>query len=192
MPGIKYKSVDPFQKWLEEPIYSNTEIVSRKKCIYQFVSNGLLHWIQENGYCWGVSTKTLLNTIATGLYENQHKCHIESEWNYPIVNNDYSDEEKDHYYHHLDTDMWRRFWSRWGNWSDVSTDSFRGQDRRLDIQEFVWGQLNLSDSPQINILNEMLYDESYDNDIIVDKKQNRTDIYLQDMAEYGGYGGYRK
>lgn len=189
------KKPDPFQKWLQEPICLNNEIILRQKSIYRFVTKGLVPWIQDNGYTWGISTRTLLNCIATGLYENRDKCHIESEWAYSNINNDYTDEEKDHFYHHLDPDMWAIFWLKWGNWSDVSIDSFRGPDRRLDIQEFIWGQLNLSDSPQIIMLNEILYEDlGYENDINVsqDRKGTRMDVYLQDMAEYGGYGGYRK
>jgi hypothetical protein len=61
-----------------------------------------------------------------------------------------------HFYHVVSLDEWDKFWLVWREMDDVSDDSPRGQDRRFDIQDFVWGQLDLENSRQTQILDEIL------------------------------------
>jgi hypothetical protein len=53
-------------------------------------------------------------------------------------------------------EIWEEFWALWGVWGDFRPEEFRGQDRRLDIQEFVWGQVDLENSPQTDVLLELM------------------------------------
>ena len=69
---------------------------------------------------------------------------------------------------------------------DVSDDSFRGRDRRIDIEEYIWRQLDLDNSYQ----SEILYagdDEDYEPEI--DDHSKKVDVYL---LEANGWGGLRR
>ena len=151
-----------FEEWLNAPIRMNDcVIISRKVWLTNFVKNGLYPMIKSRGYSWGITETHLRNCIATGLYEN--------------IGIPY-------YYHIVNPETWDNFWNIWGRSSDLSEDSGRGQDRRLDIQDFVWGQLDLSSSPQTDVVNEML--EDYTEMEPEDKRSSRIDIYLQENQEY--------
>ena len=172
-----------FEQWLNAYVrVDECVIVRRKEWITNFVKNGLYPWIKSKGYNWHVPESYIKNCIATGLYENKNKSYLSSNWNYSAYNTDANTHYKDHFYHVLNLNEWDKFWKIWGNMSDLSEDSHRGQDRRFDIQEFVWGQLDLESSFQTNIINELLEDlpdDDYD-----DKKVNRVDIYIQEAQEH--------
>lgn len=177
-----------FIKWLNEDIELDNFKCSRRSCIQTFVG-GLWQFITSHGYRFHTTELNLRNCIATGLYENARLSHIQSNWNYPVVNTEPTIEELDHYHFVLDSVKWESFWDVWGNWSDVSTNSFRGQDRRLDIQHFIWGQLDLANSYQTGVLEEIIKggEEEYE---YADRKHT-SDVYLQEAVEYNGWAGYR-
>lgn len=172
-----------FEQWLNGYIrVDECVIVRRKEWITNFVKNGLYPWIKSKGYSWYVPESYIKNCIATGLYENKDKSYLTSNWNYSPYNTDASVHYKDHYYHIINLNEWDKFWKIWGNTTDLNEDSHRGQDRRFDIQEFVWGQLDLASSFQTNIIDELLedlHDDDYD-----DRKSNRVDIYIQEAQEH--------
>lgn len=176
-----------FEAWLQKPIRFRKGILTRAAWISDFVKNGLYPFIIQNGYEWGISENRLRNCIATGLYENEKKLHIDSVWNYGTVNKDFTEDAKTHFYHCFDRETWEPFWSRWG--SAFESDWY-GEDRMFDIQEFIWGQLDLPESPQTTVLEELLSDlNEYEYE---DRRTARVDVYLQDAQEYGGYGGFRR
>jgi hypothetical protein len=168
-----------FDAWLNGLVRVNNVIIRRREWIREFVGNGLYPWVKSKGYVWAVSEVQLRNAIATGLYENMGVSYLSSVWNYPVSNTETHEYDKSHFYHVLSLDEWDKFWVTWGNMSDVSNDNSRGQDRRFDIQEFIWGQLDLVNSPQTAILDEMLEDPVDEEEL----RSSRVDMYVQDHYE---------
>ena len=193
---MSMKSKQSFHTWLEEPIHWRGETYyPRSKVISWFVQEGLFPWIQSNGYEWGCNSKHLANCIATGLYENQGRSHMESEWSYAGKNTNFSQEEEVHFHYIISQDAWNNFWYSYGSWGDLTTNTFRGQDRRLDIQNFVWGQLDLEASPQTRELYEIILggdDEQQDQLSASMSRSPQQDMYLKEAVEYNGWGGYRR
>jgi len=171
-----------FEAWLNAPIrINNACILKRKVWLTAFIKNGLYPFIVSKGYSWAITEDHLRNCIATGLYENMGVSCLASNWNYGFPNTETNEDHKSHFYYNISHDAWDTFWNVWGNVTDFHEDT-RGQDRRFDVQEFIWGQLDLENSPQTKILNEMLEDH-YENDVD-DKNSSRIDIYLQEAQEY--------
>jgi len=182
-------SDDNFQAWLEMPV---TDECMRKVYISKFTKR-LYQFIQRAGYSWGISEDHLKNCIATALYTNEGKSHIESKWPYSKVNNDWSDDDLIHYNYVMDESRWEGFWKNTVIWSDVDTMEFRGMDRQLDIQYFIWGQLDLAHSEQTGVLEEILLGGDEEDDTFIQNSKKHTyDAYLQESIEYSGWGGYRK
>jgi len=171
-----------YQHWLNTYIEWDGGLRLRKDCISDFVKNGLYPFITEKGYTFNVSTKFLQSACATGLYENANEPHIKSEWNYagPGGNTEWDLEGLAHFYHVVNDEAWARFWSTWGNWSDVSLDYFRGIDRRYDIQHYIRNCIDIDASGQTEVLDEMLNDaEEYD----VSMRKSGIDTYIQDYGD---------
>lgn len=184
-----------FEDWLHEPIHwKGGTILPRWRVLHWFVHEGLVPWVQSHGYRWGCNHTYLANCIATGLYDNHRTCHLESEWRYPGKNTHPFQEEEAHFHFVLSQEEWDAFWSMFGTWGDVALDTFRGHDRRLDIQNFVWGQLDLEASPQTRQFYELFMsgdDEPEQPSPAVSRVPQR-DMYLQEAVEYNGWGGYRR
>jgi hypothetical protein len=176
--------------WLNETVGWKTEYVPRRVAIHRFVKNGLIPFVSSKGYTFACSQDELKSGIATGFYNNQSLSCVESNWRIAVANNDYLEEDHYQYWHVMDSDVWARFWGTWGMWTDVSEDSWRGPDRRIDIEHYVWSQINLEDSPQTRIVNEMvgIY-EDYSEER---GHHPREDIYLREAADSGEWGGYRR
>lgn len=147
-------------------------------------------FVQANGYSFlGTSETELLSRIATGLYENRNRSCVESRWDFALVNMQYFEGEEAHWHHIMSQDKWDVFWETWGQWTDVSLDSWRGEDRRIDIQAYIWTQLNLEDSSQTRVANEHM---GINDDITHGEERHLEDSYLREAAESGEWGGYRK
>ena len=182
-----------FHRWLRESVGDEDESSLRWKVLQRFVDEGLVPWITRHGYNWGITSTHLRNCIATGLYESQKLSHLESNWSYSKVHYETAPEVLDHYHHVLGPEKWETFWSKWGHWSDVDESSYWGQDRRQDIEAFVWWQLDLDTSPQMDSLYEIIMggeeEDPYDT---VQKSWKQPDTYLQETVEYNGWAGYRR
>ena len=184
-----------FYDWLYEPVeWSNAEWIPRWQAIRRFVVDGLMPWIQRAGFRWAVHSQDLQNKIASGLYDNYSRGHMESRWNYSPVHDDWSDESLAHYAHVIGRDDWDAFWTKWGCWDDVAETEWRGPDRRADIEYFIWGQLDLESSPQMRVLYDIMTGGQEDDDIGWHRasRPGATDTYLQESVEYNGWAGYRR
>jgi len=177
-----------FQKWLDVIVKDGLMCDKRKSCIHRF-TRALCNFIIKNGYAIEISEPYLRNCIATGLFENSKKSHIASEWNYSDVNTEYSEEEFIHYNFIFDSEAWEKFWLMEGWWGDVHPDNLYGEDRRLDIQNFIWKQICLSESPQTEELHEILTGGEEE---ITTPWSTNGDVYLQETVEYNGWGGLRR
>jgi hypothetical protein len=176
-----------FNTWLEQHVYTIYGRLKRKRCIKYF-TKALWNFIIAKGYVWKITESHLKNCIATGLYENTEKSHIASEWNYSNVNTDYSDDDLNHFQHVINSNEWESFWLVNGNWGDFDQDNFRGQDRRQDIEAFVWKQIDINLSPQTQELYEIILGGEEDDNI----QSPSVDVYLQEAVEYNGWGGVRR
>ena len=179
-----------WNNWLNEYVSCDVyDELPRRTAIYRLCKRGLIPFLQSHGYAVEVSIKELGSRIATGLYINRGKSYCDSNWKfgYPeelSLNCDY----RDRYYHVIDSEEWDKFWEIWGTWIDLDADSFRGADRRFDIQEYMWTQICHERSEQTRIVNEFLGIEDGQD---VSEYDNR-DTYLRDAAESNEWGGYRK
>jgi len=168
-------------KWLDEIVcWNGVEHIPRYTAIWRFVSKGLHPFLIQNGYRVLGDVKTLTLGITHLLFVNRGRCCLNSE----VLTLSYEDEadDKAHYYHVLSQEKWDTLWGVWARWSDL-TDN-RGEDRKIDIQEFCWSQLNLDESPQTRVVDEML---SYPEEGVISKE----DVYLREAAESNEWGGFR-
>lgn len=185
-----------WQEWLEEELQVGLEWVRRRKLIHQFVVHGLIPLLKEHGYTMHGSNDQIQSYLASGLFANRHKHLCDSDWSgIPFLNKAPFGEDLDHYNHVLDQRVWDQFWDGWSYWEDVSTETPRGWDRRQDIQNFVWSQLNLEESPQTIVVTEHIWGDeepSEENDYHHRRTDRKEDSYLRDAAESNEWGGYRR
>jgi hypothetical protein len=177
--------------WLEEHVYwKEVELISRRRAIYRFVKYGLIPLLNRHGYDTSPRIYDLCSRIATGLYINQGKSYTESKWDFCRTNYDYLEDDQRRFWHVIDADTWDIFWNRWGVWSDIDLMHWRGEDRRIDIQEYTWTQINLERSVQTQIVNEYLgiWKDSGEDGV----QHSREDQYIRDAKDSGEWGGYRK
>ena len=188
-------------EWLREPTdWSGVTTLPRHKGIKLFVKEGLVPLLQDRGYRLRGNAQELYSKIANGLYENEGKSHVESNWSFGHLNTDYIQEEKWHFYDVLDSLVWEDFWNYWGQWSEFSEESERGLDRRYDIEAYVWTQINVEGSPQTKyILSRLgIAGDTMDGGshiagrIMSGDTFKGEDTYLREAAESGEYDGYRR
>jgi len=185
-----------YNTWLNMPIRIHTYKMKRSDVIAHFVEDGLVPFIESHGYLFSSPPSELTEVVTRNLFRSRGLSHIESEWDCLPVNTEWKNgidlytEDKQHYYNILDWKKWETFWNTWGSWRDVSLNTFRGSDRRLDIEHFVWGQLDLRISEQSYTLDEILNDEEDAQDYNQKQPGKRNDdIYLREAE---GWGGYRR
>jgi len=167
--------------WLNEYVCWDTqEDITRKSAIYRLCKYGLIPFFEANGYRISITLHTLCSRIATGMYNNRNVNTLESDWNIGQTENTFWNNKyhKIQYEHVLSADTWEHFWSLWGLWHDVNTSCRHGWDRQNDISEFMWTQINLEESLQMQVVNEMLGIEEGG-----DEELDRRDAYVRDMTE---------
>ena len=170
------------RKWLKEPTLWGLESVPRGKILLKFVEDDLVPFVESRGYKFGRNVSELFTYIATGLYMNEGRSTMDSEWTDVPYNADGTAEERIHYYDSIDVDAWAKFWDKICDWDEVGLC----RERQIDIEEFVWRQLDLDSSPQTEILYYRMNDDTFDETDDVGKK---ADIYLEETS---GWGGLRK
>ena len=135
--------------WLNEIVcWDYTEYIPRSIAVKRLAS-ALLRFMNENGYVMYPPEDKLAISIGILMYNNRNKSCMATQ----IRGNDH--EHKQHY-DHVFSDKWDEFWLCWSQWPDL-TDWY-GQDRKLDIQEYCWSQLNLDESSQTQVVEELLGD----------------------------------
>lgn len=137
-------------EWLREIVcWDMCDYIPRHVAISRFVTHGLYPFITSNGYCFYDSPTILKNRLIQMLYANRDKSWIEC----CTYDAELDEDHKEHYYY-VFSDKWDDFWARWALWKDLN--DWRGPDRQLDIQEFCWSQLNLDESSQTQVVEELL------------------------------------
>lgn len=175
--------------WLDEHVKwdINNYTIKRRAAIHKLCKYGLIPFLQSHGYSVGVDDKELGSRIATGLYNNQNKTFLESDWNFGSIPNELLTEEYEMYFnHHINDEEWDKFWELWGVWSDVDKCCQYGAARQQDIRQYMWSQLNSNLSAQMIQLKEKedVEENAYEYDT--------GDAYLRDAKESGEWGGIRK
>jgi hypothetical protein len=171
------------EDWLHSYVEWKGNYVKRGVLFKIFLHEGLLPFITSAGYTIGTPLRTLHAYIVEGLYKNRNKSALESTWNNTYYTGGWIDEDLMHYYHAIDPETWDDFWSAWNDIEEFSLESFRGKDRRIDIQELVWKQLDLENSYQTDILYELMndYDEQEP-----EESSKKVDVYLLEATGWGG------
>ena len=173
--------------WLHEMVeWDSAEYIPRRIAIYRFVVYGLYPFLTANGYALLSNEKDFVTSIGTMLYLQRDASCLDS---HPLlIQGARRDciEDKQHFYHVLGWSKWQNFWNEWGIWQDVSLDYERGEDRRIDIQEFCWLHIDLDSSSQSLIVKEHM-------GLLEENMTGKgEDVYLREAAESNEWGGYRK
>lgn len=144
-----------YKRWLEEIVcWDMVDYVPRREAISCLVSSGLYPLITSHGYIIKGEPKMFASNLATMLYMNRGCSMLDTK--FPLAKSMGDNYDKEHFHHVLSYSVWEPFWANWSMWSDLT--DFRGQDRKIDIEEFCWSQLDLDRSPQTKIVNELLSD----------------------------------
>lgn len=162
-----------WRRWLDVEVeWDSLEMVKRKVLIYDMVMEGLIPFIIENGYSIGCPANELVRAVSKVLY---HSCSY-----HRTTNENYRQEDLDHYYYILDDEKWEGFWNKWGRWPDL--DEEKVKHREL-IRICAWSLLDLEKSAQTRAVDEELglYDENEEEGVAKVKKVV-SDPYLQDLA----------
>jgi hypothetical protein len=178
-------------EWLDEFITTPYGDIPRRTMLHRFVRYGLKPLVEAHGYRWAKGINDIQSALATGLYLNHEKPLMISDWTtIPTYTGDAIQEDADQFNLIFTWDVWDPFWSTWGSWEDVATDTNYGADRRIDIQAFIWGQLDLHNSAQTQVVDEFI-DDGNDHDES-ERRRRHDDVYIRDSAESGEWGGYRR
>ena len=187
-----------WREWLAEPIYSewydsNGNELPRHRILHHFLTHGLFPLLEMHSYTLAAATEVVSSRIATGLFKNRTKSYLQSDWRFGLENTDFSPEDLDQFHKVLSPEVWEAFWDAWGGWSDVSSDSERGIDRRNDIQAYIWTQLDLRASGQTAVLEaEHGIGEEEKEDWGGGKRGSSSDHYIREASESNEWGGYRR
>ena len=151
--------------WCNEEVLCNNDYIKRKEVILELARDGLIPFVKSYGYEIECTPHRLAECIARSLYfgKTSHEA----------LNDDYRQEDYEHYYFTLDDDVWDAFWSRW-EWSDVDENS---ASKKEGIRFCVWTLLDLYKSSRTAEVDEMLGLTEEEN-VQVDTR----DPYLVDSA----------
>jgi len=152
--------------WCNEEVYINNDKVKRKYMITELVKYSITPFLKKNGYVLGCSEHRLAECIARSLYYGRMA--------HEAINNDYRQEDYDHYYFVLDDDTWENFWSHCGIWSDIDENS---TTNREGIRFCIWTLLDLYSSSRTVEVDEILGLTEEENDTT-----DTRDPYLVDSA----------
>jgi hypothetical protein len=143
-----------FAEWLEEMIWwDENQYVPRYMAVGKFVSEGLYPFITENGYVIQKNMKTFAKNVARLLYINRGESCLSGKFKMSEPENA-TRQHLWHFYNTFSEEKWEIFWRQWAIWDDLN--DFRGHDRQIDIQALCWSQLNLDESPQTKVVNELM------------------------------------
>jgi hypothetical protein len=171
------------EDWLHSYVDLGLEKIKRGQMFKLFLHDGLIPFIESMGYVIGTPINVLYGRMVCGLYENRNKSTMESEWNTKYYCDYWNEDDKLHYFHVIDPATWAEFWNSWRMIEDFSEESGRGQDRRIDMEHFVWRQLDLENSYQTEVLYGEIIDEE---DVEQDEHTKKVDVYLVEAAGWGG------
>lgn len=177
-----------WNEWLDELVqWDENEQMMRRQAIHKLCNYGLVPFLASYGYIVNIGSKDLGSRIASGLFKNQGKRYLESDWQFGPIENEYMTEEYTMQFgHDINEEAWETFWSLWGVWDDIDQRTEMGRARQRDIQEYIWSQINGEESPKLIKLRALNEDEEYISEL------DGGDAYLKDAKESNEWGGLRK
>ena len=143
------------EAWLDEMLWcGGSNYSTRRAIIWRFTKYGIFPFLHSHGYSLQVTAKDMSCGIASLLFHNRGHTLIT-----PFIidtKNDYIIEHKEHYTHVIDSSQWNSLWDAWSFWEDISPEYGHGFYRRLDIEEYCWSQIDLHNSKQTYIVEELM------------------------------------
>ena len=171
------------KNWLHSQVEWRGAPIKRGQLFKHFLNDGLIPFIDSMGYHIGTPPNVFYGYIVAGLYENREKSTFNSKWNTSYFTNTWTEEDRLFYYDTIEPDHWTSFWDSWKSVEDFSEDSFRGRDRRIDIEDLSRRQIDIVNSYQTEVLYDMIYDE-YEGE--TEDPSKKVDIYLIENAGWSG------
>ena len=152
-----------FSSWQKEDVYThNYGVVSINSLIRIFLNDGLVPFIQKNGYKFLMSKEYIENSLETVLFHLDYNRFKLPE-NVCITNEIFNN--------YLDCLDWETFWKTWNH----STNEFFN-DAEIEIQILMWSCIDFDKSEACQPpLDENEMDEAYMN------KLKNMDPYLLDQ-----------
>jgi hypothetical protein len=171
-----------FLEWQKEQIFSyKYGYISRKSAIHLFVKEGFIPFIIKNGYLFSHNSETIGNTIASMLfYFSNNKFY-----NFYIPDNNYYNENWEHFNYLISYDMWNDLLEYWNNMFDGLLFCERAGIFG-DLSVLAYQYLNLEKSPKYLEYIEENYTDT-------DEIKKEIDPYILDqMNKYTLYKDSRK
>lgn len=133
-----------WRDWCDEEIYYDCDqYIPRKELILDLAKNAIIPFIKRRGYEIGCTAPRLAECIARYMYYGRRL--------YDALNDDYRNEDYNHYYFVLGDDVWDDFWSSRLLWPDLDDVKVREE-----IRFCVWTLLDLHASPITDEVDEIL------------------------------------
>jgi len=160
-----------FQNWCKEIIaFDNIDFISQKLAIIRFIRDGVFPFLKSHGYVLHPSITTVYNEIASALFLKSY--------DFEERNIDYHEYDYGHWQHIISTDEWMDFFAFWAK----RYSALELAEVQSGIIHYLWGQINLPNSPTSHKFDEFLYDTDDEEE---DTKQKNIDPYLLDNAPTG-------
>jgi hypothetical protein len=151
--------------------WDEKEMIPRQACIEVFVAEGLIPFINTNGYRFKCNKLKLGAYVARSLYYSRIK-HVP-------LNIDFYDEDYDYYYYHVNDDKWDLFWNEWALWNDVNGEH---PHMREIVRYCVWTLLDIENSQSTDNVNNMFYESDDEDGFQERRREYSLDPYLVDAA----------
>jgi hypothetical protein len=171
-----------YLSWLVELVDYESEILERQLVIYIFVKQDLMPFIKKNGYVFLVAERKLAEIIARELFHSLMQASRKTKWHSRSLNTEFRQEDYDHFLHIFDTEQWEYFWEQVSKWIDIEEWNYFTKNI---IEHAVWTCIDVENSPQTVIVDEMLglYDDEEEEPV----KEEKRDPYLVEQSSHNEY-----
>ena len=161
--------------FLDKGVYN---ILSRQDAIFEFISEGLVPYLNDIGYIWLKSPHALTKSFLHALFE----MWLGNEINIPNLQKGFSKEHYQRYIELLDAAQWDYFWSKWSELEDFSEVGYAYRMRFM-IQNFVWNNIDLAHSSVTAKVEEEMKERKVFEDMLKrgEIAKGKDDPYLQDI-----------
>lgn len=168
MGSLEYE----FKYWLTNEIYTKQfSYIQIYDCIKMFVHDGIIPFINKNGYNFCCNKEYICNIIATSLFyytkNSSYLIRLHKSVNF-------SDEFYEHYTYKINREEWDNFWKYY---TDLFNDLFFYKDGGFCVQleDLIYALIDLNSSPtHIQYIQENIDTDSEDD-------SNKIDPYILDQ-----------
>lgn len=169
--------------FLEQMIFLDSGVYNRlprHRAIFTFVNDGIMPFVEGNGYTWNLSEKELTNVILNILFEMKQGKNI----TIPNKQLRYSNEHYERFLRLLEPDILDEFWSVWGQMEDFHEDGYAYRFRFF-LPNLIWNSLNLEHSDVTKeIETELEEQKAFEENLRKGQiPKGKDDPYLQDIQQ---------